>query len=102
MNLFRPPTESCRCAPLSCLLLNALVWVLTKSANDKVDMTIQSYVDDITFITKNLDQLRQGLQHLEPYLELTDQKLNIKKTYAFAVNDEMCELTFQGETLPNQ
>ena len=38
---------------------------------------------------------------LEPYLLLTDQKLNVTKTYAFAINhDEDSNITLNEQTLP--
>ena len=87
--------------PLSCLLLNALVSILARSVQAEVhNITMQSYVDDITMLHKDLEQLQAAIRILEPYLELTQQKLNVTKTYTFAVNDDSCVINFQEQTLP--
>lgn len=87
--------------PLSCLLLNALVSVITKDVMYNVPKTcIQSYVDDITFLHKDLRSLQEAVHILKPYLTLTDQKLNVNKTYAFAVNGGDFEVHFNGVPLP--
>ena len=87
--------------PLSCLLLNALVSILSKSILAHVPVNLQSYVDDITILTKDQDTLRTAFRVLEPYLFLTDQNLNVSKTYVFAINhQEELNITFNGQTLP--
>ena len=95
---FRATNGIMQGCPLSCLLLNALVSVLTKTVHAQVEnMTIESYVDDITFLHKDLVQLRAAVRLLERYLETTLQTLNVKKTYAFAVNSESCDIQFQEQ-----
>ena len=51
-------------------------------------IVMQSYVRDITILTKNQEWLKTAFRVLEPYLLLTVQKLNVTKTYAFAINHE--------------
>ena len=63
-------------------------------------MTIQSFVDDITLVHKNLEQLQTAVRLLETYLKLMQQNLNVTKTYTFAVNNNNCEINFQGQALP--
>ena len=87
--------------PLSCLLLNALVSIFTRSVREEVDVINQSYVDDITLLSRNLGDLQSAMDILQPYLDLTMQKLNVSKTYTFAVNDDGCKLMCQGKELPN-
>ena len=86
--------------PLSCLLLNALVSILTRDVLEEVPVTIQSYVDDITILSRDLDNLKQAIAALEPYLELTQQKLNVSKTYSFAVNSDAANIPFRDDFLP--
>ena len=67
---------------------------------EKVPVTIQSYVDDITLLSRDLDKLKQAIAALEPYLELTQQKLNVSKTYSFAVHSDAASIPFKDDFLP--
>ena len=86
--------------PLSCLPLNALVSVPSKSVLAHVPIVMQSYVDDKSILTKNQEWLKTAFRVLEPYLLLTDQKLNVTKTHACAINhEEDLSITFNEQTL---
>ena len=57
----------------------AIVSALERLPND---------VDDITLLTRDVEKLKQAIIVLEPYLELTQQKLNVSKTDTFAVRSD--------------
>ena len=87
--------------PFTCPLLNALVSIFTRSVQAQVkSVTIHSFVDDITLVHKNLEQLQTAVRLLETYLKLMQQTLNVTKPYTFAVNNNNCEINFQGQALP--
>ena len=102
-SLFHATNGIMQGCPLSCLLLNALVSILTRDVLEKVPVTIQSYVDDITLLSRDLDKLKQAIAALEPHSELTQQKLNVSKTYSFAVNSDAASIPFKDDfgQLPN-
>ena len=87
--------------PLSALLLNAIVMVMTSAVQEKVPEGIdKSYVDDLALMTCGQEQLRECFSKIERFIRLTDQKLNVKKTYTFGVNCTP-EVIYQGETVPS-
>ena len=89
--------------PLSVLLLNALVAVLSRVLYDALpDMVNQSFVDDITLLTSSKKDLQTAFNHIDPFLAVTDQKLNVSKTYIFGVNVEPFAVHFKGENLPSK
>ena len=88
--------------PLSVLLLNAMVRVLTAATPDVApSLRSQSYVDDITWVTHTRDELRLAFTRLEPFLRLTQEVLNEKKTYVFGMNCQP-EVTWLGAKLPTK
>ena len=89
--------------PLSVLLLNAIVGVSTLDIEAKTGGTVanQSYVDDITLVTRSGGQLAETISAVEKVVRTTDQKLNVRKMYAFGVGCEP-ELLYQGEALPKK
>ena len=89
--------------PLSVLLLNAIVCVLSFDIAAKTGDAVanQSYVDDITLTSTVQGQLVVAMSAVEKYVRLTDQKLNVRKTYLFGVNCDS-NLRYQGELLPKK
>ena len=86
--------------PLSCLLVNVKVSILTRDFLEKAPITIQSYVDDVTLLTHDLDNLKQAKKVLGTYLKLTQQILNVSKTYSFAVHTDAVSIPFKDDFLP--
>ena len=57
----------------------------------------QSFVDDITLMTPSKDLLQSAFDVVDPFLELTDQKLNVKKTNTFGINTGSFCVWYRGE-----
>lgn len=84
---FRATNGIMQGCPLSVLLLNAIVSVLTRVLEAHVpDIAAASYVDDITLQVRAAEKLQVVFDVLGPFLELTAQVLNAKKTYLFGIN----------------
>ena len=62
-------------------------------------MVNHSFVDDITLLTGGEEELQTAFSHIDPFLALTEQKLNANKTYLFGVNVEPFAVCFRSDHL---
>ena len=86
--------------PLSVILLNALFSVLLTALSEAApDLDDQSYVDDITLMSKKKDSVGAAFEALKPFLDLTGQRLNATKTYVFAIGGDI-DVQWEGTPLP--
>ena len=84
---FRATNGIMQGCPLSVLMLNAMVSILTRALELQVPgIVITSYVDDVTILVRENSWLQRAFEVIEPFLKLTDQVLNGKKTYLFGIN----------------
>ena len=72
--------------PLSVMLLNGLMAVLHKVLEKEVGA--ESYVDDLTIYSDNLDKIKAALKEIQKFMRLTDQKVNVSKTKAFGLGED--------------
>ena len=72
--------------PLSVMLLNALMAVLSSALKDKVQG--ESYVDDLTVLSPMKESVQQALDVIFDFMADTAQKVNLKKTKAFGTKNE--------------
>ena len=87
--------------PLSVLVLNAMVSVLSKAMAEKVPSLIdQSYVDDMTLLASTENDLKDAFGVMVPYS--TMQELNVTKTYVFHVNHLLPEIIINDMRLPSK
>ena len=84
--------------PMSVLMLNALIGVLARVLHRGVSPLInQSFVDDVTLLAKTEDKLQAAFDLVDPFLRLTDQKLNVGKTNTFGINTGNFQIVYRGE-----
>ena len=78
--------------PLSVMLLNVLMAVLTAVLKEKVRN--ESYVDDLTLLSSNRIAIQQAMDLIGDFMNDTRQTVNLKKTKAFGTRcdeDFACE-----------
>ena len=101
--MFRATNGIMQGCPLSVLVLNAMVSVLSKAMAEKVPSLIdQSYVDDMTLLASTENDLKDAFGVMVPYLEATMQELNVTKTYVFHVNHLLPEIIINDMRLPSK
>ena len=89
--------------PFISFLLNAIMATLARAMDHfEPDVNNQSFVDDVTLLFEDKGALQRALCILDTFLELTDQQLNVKKTYVFTINSGPFTLQFRDTNLPSK
>ena len=98
---FRSTNGILQGCPLSVMLLNALMMVLSRALASGVGK--ESFVDDFTLLSLvgTHPVLQEALDLLATFMELTDQKVNESKTVTFGVGAPPV-LYYKGAPLPSE
>ena len=95
---FRSTNGILQGCPLSVMLLNALMSVLHSAIGGNV--VCESYVDDLTVVAKDPNDVQCASTALEKFLDLTGQVLNEKKTVVMSLNDPV-DIIYKNKVLPH-
>ena len=82
--------------PISVMMLNAIMSIAHKIAGG--DVTVISYVDDLTLLSPFSLDLQTALNELHTFMEATGQAVNRSNTNVFGIGDNP-DLAYNGEAL---
>ena len=83
--------------PLSVMLLNALMAVLT--AKLEPNLLAESFVDDLTILNSSQEVLQEGMDVISKFVDATGQVVNLKKTKTFGPNGG-ATIHYKGALVP--
>ena len=85
---------------MSVLMLNAIMSILARVMEERLPTLVnQSFVDDITLLAETEENLQEAFNIVDPFLRLTDQKLNVTKTHTFGINTNQVNIKYRGDSI---